>query len=99
MLVRRQAANAALFVPAPLLLRFAAPRVPAAAAFLLGVGLCLMIETAQLLMRAGRIADVDDVLCAAAGTVLGAGLGLLGQLAVTVMRRRVLPRRAVRAAP
>ncbi|MFF7414315.1 VanZ family protein [Streptomyces lydicus] len=99
MLVRRQAANAALFVPAPLLLRFAAPRVPAAAAFLLGVGLCLVIETAQLLMRAGRIADVDDVLCAAAGTVLGAGLGLLGQLAVTVMRRRVLPQRAVRAAP
>ncbi|MGW8401523.1 VanZ family protein, partial [Streptomyces lydicus] len=99
MLARRQAANAALFVPAPLLLRFAAPRVPAAAAFLLGVGLCLVIETAQLLMRAGRIADVDDVLCAAAGTVIGAGLGLLGQLAVTVMRRRVLPRRAVRAAP
>ncbi|UZJ31115.1 VanZ family protein [Streptomyces endophytica] len=99
MLVRRQTANAALFVPVPLLLRFAVPRVPVALAFLLGVGLSLVIETAQLLMRAGRIADIDDVLCAAAGTVIGAGLALLGQLAVAAMRRRGLPRRAVRAAP
>ncbi|MFB6440421.1 VanZ family protein [Streptomyces sp. NPDC056411] len=99
MLVRRQTANAALFVPAPLLLRFAAPRVPLAGAFLLGVGLCLVIETAQLLMRAGRIADIDDVLCAAAGTVIGSGLALVGQLTVAAMRRRGLPRRAVRAAP
>ncbi|GAB7033132.1 VanZ family protein [Streptomyces sp. NPDC021749] len=99
MLVRRQTANAGLFVPVPLLLRFAVPRVPAALAFLLGVGLSLVIETAQLLMRAGRIADIDDVLCAAAGTVIGSGLALLGQLAVAVMRRRGLPRRAVRAAP
>ncbi|GGN58700.1 VanZ family protein [Streptomyces kronopolitis] len=99
MLVRRQIANAALFVPAPLLLRFAAPRVPATAAFLLGVGLCLVIETAQLLMRAGRIADVDDVICAAAGTVIGTGLALLAQLTVAAMRRRGLPRPAVRAAP
>lgn len=99
MLVRRQIANAALFVPAPLLLRFAAPRASAALAFLLGVGLSLVIETAQLLMRAGRIADIDDVLCAAVGTVIGAGLALVAQLAVTVMRRRGLPRRAVRAAP
>lgn len=99
MLVRRQIANAALFVPAPLLLRFAAPRVSAAAAFLLGVGLCLVIETAQLLMRAGRIADVDDVICAAAGTVIGTGLALLAQLTVAARRRRGLPRPAVRAAP
>ncbi|MGA5566193.1 VanZ family protein [Streptomyces platensis] len=99
MLVRRQIANAALFVPAPLLLRFAAPRTPAAGAFLLGVGLCLAIETAQLLMRAGRIADIDDVICAAAGTVIGTGLALAGQLGVAAMRRRGLPRRAVRAAP
>ncbi|MFG2830664.1 VanZ family protein [Streptomyces sp. NPDC048434] len=100
MLVRRQIANAALFVPASVLLRFAAPRASAAVAFLLGVGLCLVIETAQLLMRAGRVADIDDVICAAAGTVIGAGLALLGQLAVAAaMRRRGLPRRAVRAAP
>ncbi|MCZ1009601.1 VanZ family protein [Streptomyces lydicus] len=99
MLVRRQIATAALFVPASLLLRFAAPRISAAAAFLLGVGLCLAVETAQLLMRAGRIADIDDVICAAAGTVTGAGLALLGQLAIAAMRRRVLPRRAVRAVP
>ncbi|BCK70827.1 hypothetical protein Srufu_047800 [Streptomyces libani subsp. rufus] len=99
MLVRRQIANAALFVPAPLLLRFAAPRASAAGAFLLGVGLCLVIETAQLLMRAGRIADIDDVICAAAGTVIGTGLALAAQLGVAAMRRRGLPRRAVRAAP
>ncbi|MFI5526767.1 VanZ family protein [Streptomyces platensis] len=99
MLVRRQIANAALFVPAPLLLRFAAPRTSAAGTFLLGVGLCLVIETAQLLMRAGRIADIDDVICAAAGTVIGTGLALAGQLGVAAMRRRGLPRRAVRAAP
>ncbi|MEW9521586.1 VanZ family protein [Streptomyces tubercidicus] len=99
MLVRRQIANAALFVPAPLLLRFAAPRASAALAFLLGVGLCLVIETAQLLMRAGRIADIDDVICAAAGTVIGTGLALAAQLGVAAMRRRGLPRRAVRAAP
>ncbi|WP_327689157.1 VanZ family protein [Streptomyces tubercidicus] len=99
MLVRRQIANAALFVPAPLLLRFAAPRASGALAFLLGVGLCLVIETAQLLMRAGRIADIDDVFCAAAGTVIGTGLALAAQLGVAAMRRRGLPRRAVRAAP
>ncbi|MFJ9420294.1 VanZ family protein [Streptomyces sp. NPDC101227] len=79
MLIRQHIAYAALYVPGPLLLRFAAPRWSAAAAFLLGVGLCVTIETAQLLMRAGRIADVDDVMCAAAGTVLGAGLGLLAR--------------------
>ncbi|MGW2023729.1 VanZ family protein [Streptomyces decoyicus] len=99
MLVRRQVADAALFVPVSLLLRFAAPRTSAAAAFLLGVGLCLVTETAQVLMRAGRIADIDDVICAAGGTVIGSGLALLGQLAVAAMRRRGLPRRAVRAAP
>ncbi|MET7802298.1 VanZ family protein [Streptomyces decoyicus] len=99
MLVRRQVADAALFVPGSLLLRFAAPRTSAAVAFLLGVGLCLGTETAQVLMRAGRIADIDDVICAAAGTVIGSGLALLGQLAVAAMRRRGLPRRAVRAAP
>ncbi|MGW3012786.1 VanZ family protein [Streptomyces sp. NPDC001219] len=99
MLVRRQIANAALFVPAPLLLRFAAPRTSAAGTFLMGVGLCLAIETAQLLMRAGRIADVDDVICAAAGTVIGTGLALAAQRGVAAMRRRGLPRRAVRAAP
>ncbi|MFJ9473256.1 VanZ family protein [Streptomyces caniferus] len=99
MLVRRQLANAALFVPGALLLRFAVPRTSAAAAFLLGVGLCLAVEAAQLLMRAGRIADIDDVICAAAGTVIGTGLALLGRLTVAVMRRRGLPRRAVRAAP
>ncbi|REK85261.1 VanZ family protein [Streptomyces inhibens] len=99
MLVRRQIANAALFIPVPLLLRFAVPRASAALAFLLCVGLCLVTETAQLLMRAGRIADIDDVMCAAAGAAIGAGLALLGRLAVAVMRRRGLPRRAVRAAP
>ncbi len=99
MLMRRQVADAALFVPVSLLLRFAAPRASAAVAFLLGVGLCLVTETAQVLMRAGRIADIDDVICAAAGTVVGSGLALLGQLAVAAMRRRGLPRRAVRAAP
>ncbi|MEU9488292.1 VanZ family protein [Streptomyces decoyicus] len=99
MLVRRQVADAALFVPVSLLLKSAAPRTSAAAAFLLGVGLCLVTETAQVLMRAGRIADIDDVICAAAGTVIGSGLALLGQLAVAAMRRRGLPRRAVRAAP
>ncbi|UQA95090.1 VanZ family protein [Streptomyces halobius] len=85
MLVRQQIANAALFLPVPLLLRFAAPRWPAAAAFLLGVGLCVVIEAAQLVMRAGRIADIDDVLCAAAGTALGAALAALAQLVVTLM--------------
>ncbi|MFG2212470.1 VanZ family protein [Streptomyces sp. NPDC048638] len=83
MLVRVHLANAALYVPGPLLLRFAAPRWSAAAAFLLGVGLCAGIETAQLLMRAGRVADIDDVLCAAAGTAAGAALGLLARVVAT----------------
>ncbi|MFG2895143.1 VanZ family protein [Streptomyces sp. NPDC048248] len=99
MLMRQQIANAALFLPGPLLLRFAVPRWTAAAAFLLGVGLCVAIEGAQLAMRAGGIADIDDVLCAATGTVTGAGLALLARLAVTVTRRRALPRRVARAAP
>ncbi|MGG2462620.1 VanZ family protein [Streptomyces sp. RGM 3693] len=97
LLVRRQIAGTALFVPVPLLLRFAAPRWSAAGAFLLGVGLSVAIEVAQLLMRAGRVADIDDVLCAAAGTVTGAALALLAKLAVAVAHRRALPRRAVRA--
>ncbi|MFI9050046.1 VanZ family protein [Streptomyces sp. NPDC053427] len=87
MLIRQHLAYAALYVPGPLLLRFAAPRWPAAAAFLLGVGLCVTVETAQLLMRAGRIADIDDVMCAAAGTVIGAGLGLLARLAARRLGR------------
>ncbi|GGU98492.1 hypothetical protein GCM10010211_77300 [Streptomyces albospinus] len=95
MLVRRQIANTALFVPVPLLLRFAAPRWSAAGGFLLGVGLCLAIEAAQLLMRAGRVADIDDVLCAAAGSVLGAALALLAKLVAAVLLRRALPRRPV----
>ncbi|MEV0374143.1 VanZ family protein [Streptomyces sp. NPDC050636] len=99
MLVRQQIANAALFLPVPLLLRFAAPDWPAAAAFLLGVGLCVAIEAAQLVMRAGRIADIDDVLCAAAGTAVGAVLAAMAQLTVVLMRRRGLPQRVVRAAP
>ncbi|MCK7625030.1 VanZ family protein [Streptomyces sp. RS10V-4] len=99
LLVRRQVAGAALFVPVPVLLRFAAPRWSAAGAFLLGVGLSAAIEAGQLLMRAGRVADIDDVLCAAAGTVTGAALALAAKLAVAVVHRRALPRRAVRAAP
>lgn len=103
MLVRQQFANAALFVPVPLLLRFAAPRGSAAGAFLTGVGLSVALEAAQLVMRAGRIADAGDVLCAAAGTVIGLGLAAPAGPAVALvrrlMRRRVLRRRVVRAAP
>ncbi|MEU7640741.1 MULTISPECIES: VanZ family protein [unclassified Streptomyces] len=98
LLVRRQIAGTALFVPVPLLLRFASPRWSAAGAFLLGVGLSVAIEAGQLLMRAGRVADIDDVLCAAAGTVTGAALALLAKTAAAVLHRRALPRRAVRAA-
>ncbi|MFK0296167.1 VanZ family protein [Streptomyces sp. NPDC090442] len=98
MVVRRQIAGTALFVPVSLLLRFAAPRWSVAGTFLFGVGLSLVIELAQLLMRAGRVADIDDVLCAAAGTVAGALLALLAKLAAAVCRR-ALPPRAVGAAP
>ncbi|MFB7634913.1 VanZ family protein [Streptomyces sp. NPDC056149] len=98
MVVRRQIAGTALFVPVPLLLRFAAPRWSAAGAFLFGVGLSLVIELAQLLMRAGRVADIDDVLCAAAGTVAGALLALLAKLTAAVCHR-ALPPRAVGAPP
>ena len=79
MLVRRQVADAALFVPpvAAAEVRGAARgRPPWRSCW--GVGLCLVTETAQLLMRAGRVADIDDVICAAAGTVIGSGLALLG---------------------
>ncbi|ARF55616.1 VanZ family protein [Streptomyces gilvosporeus] len=93
MLLRQHTALAALYVPGALLLRFAAPRWSAAGAFLFGVGLCVLLETAQLLMRAGRIADIDDVLCAAAGTATGAALGLLAHLAATRLRPRPLTRR------
>ncbi|MYT33793.1 MULTISPECIES: VanZ family protein [unclassified Streptomyces] len=98
MLVRRQIAGTALFVPVPLLLRFAAPRWSAAGAFLLGVGLSVAVELAQLLMRAGRVADIDDVLCAAAGTVTGAALALLAKGTAAALHRRALPRGAVRPA-
>ncbi|GAA2678282.1 VanZ family protein [Streptomyces lunalinharesii] len=98
LLVRRQIAGTALFVPLPLLLRWAAPRWSAAGAFLLGVGLSVAIEVAQLLMRAGRVADIDDVLCAAAGTVLGAALALLAKAAAAVLHHRTLPDQAAPAA-
>ncbi|SHL08918.1 VanZ family protein [Streptomyces yunnanensis] len=98
LLVRRQIAGTALFLPVPLLLRFAAPRWSAAGAFLLGVGLSVAIEVAQLLMRAGRVADIDDVLCAAAGTVVGAALALLAKGAAVALHRRAGSGRAVRAA-
>ncbi|MEW1660267.1 VanZ family protein [Streptomyces sp. NPDC057555] len=99
MAVRRQIAGVALFVPVPVLLRFAAPRWSAAGAFLFGVGLSVAVETGQLLMRAGRVADIDDVLCAAAGTVVGAALALLAKLAAALLYRRALPAGAVRTAP
>ncbi|MFB6569783.1 MULTISPECIES: VanZ family protein, partial [Streptomyces] len=98
LLVRRLIAGTALFVPLPLLLRCAAPRWSAAGAFLLGVGLSVVIEVAQLLMRAGRVADIDDVLCAAAGTVLGAALALLAKAAAAVLHHRALHHRTVAAA-
>ncbi|MFI7104025.1 VanZ family protein [Streptomyces sp. NPDC050161] len=99
MLVRQQLTNAALFLPVPMLLRFALPGRSVAAAFLAGVGLCVLIEVAQLMMRAGRIADVNDVLCGAAGTGIGLGLAALARLAAAVMRRRGPRRRVARAAP
>ncbi|MEU7183652.1 MULTISPECIES: VanZ family protein [Streptomyces] len=99
MLVREQIANTALYLPLPLLLRFAAPHWSAAAAFLLGVGLCTAIEATQLLMRAGRIADTGDILCAAAGTILGATLAAVAQQAVAFITRRRVGGRAVRVGP
>ncbi|MCZ0995055.1 VanZ family protein [Streptomyces noursei] len=78
LLVRRQIAGTALFLPVPLLLRFAAPggRPPARSC---SGGPERRHRVAQLLMRAGRVADIDDVLCAAAGTVVGAALALLAK--------------------
>ncbi|MCB5911143.1 VanZ family protein [Streptomyces pinistramenti] len=99
MLVRQQLANAALFLPVPMLLRFALPGRSVAAAFLAGVGLCVLIEVGQLMMRAGRVADVNDVLCGAAGTGIGLGLAGLARLAAAFMRRRGPRRRVARAAP
>ncbi|MFF9481462.1 VanZ family protein [Streptomyces sp. NPDC014733] len=98
-LVREQLAGAALYLPVPLLLRFAAGRRSAAGAFGLSVALCVVVEAAQAVMRAGRIADVNDVLSGAAGAGLGLGLAALARWAAAVMRRSGPRRRAVRAAP
>ncbi|TSB41589.1 VanZ family protein [Streptomyces benahoarensis] len=98
-LVREQLAVAALYLPVALLLRCAAPRRSAAGVFLPGVALCVAVEAAQAVMRAGRIADVNDVLCGAAGTGLGLGVAALARSAAAVMRRRGPRRRAARAAP
>ncbi|MEU3712330.1 VanZ family protein [Streptomyces catenulae] len=98
-LVREQLTGAALYLPVPLLLRFAVARRSAAWAFGLSVALCVAVEAAQAVMRAGRIADVNDVLSGAAGAGLGLGLAALARWAAAVMRRAGPRRRAVRAAP
>lgn len=99
MLVRQQFATAALFLPVPLLLRFAAPGRGAAQAFWAGVALCVAVEAGQALMRAGRIADVHDVLCGAAGAGAGLALAAAARAAARLTRRRGPRRRVVRATP
>ncbi|GAA3191810.1 MULTISPECIES: VanZ family protein [Streptomyces] len=98
-LVREELAGVALYLPVPLLLRFAAVRRSAAGVFWPAVGLCVAVEAAQAVMRAGRIAEVNDVLCGAAGAGLGLGIAALARWAAAVMRRSSPRRRAVRAAP
>ncbi|MGW1838186.1 VanZ family protein [Streptomyces sp. NPDC002067] len=98
-LVREHLAGAALYLPVPLLLRFAAVRGPASGAFWTAVGVCVAVEAAQAVMRAGRVPDVNDVLCGAAGAGLGLGAAALARWTAAVRRRSGPRRRAVRAAP
>ncbi|UGY92833.1 VanZ family protein [Streptomyces gobiensis] len=71
MLLRQQAANAAMFVSLAALLAFSAPRWPPLAL----IGSCLVfsvvIEAVQFVMAAGRTVDVDDVLFNTLGGALG----------------------------
>jgi glycopeptide antibiotics resistance protein len=69
--------NVVLFAPigvlAPII--WTAGRAARRNALLTGVGLAVLIEFSQWAMASGRVASIDDVLLAAAGTWLGNRLG------------------------
>ncbi|MFD5830720.1 VanZ family protein [Lentzea sp. NPDC060358] len=86
--------NVLLFVPLGAMLLFWGRR-PLGQAALIGYGVSLVVEGAQLLW-ANRIFDVDDLITNTTGTALG----WLGALAVLAVRARVTaapPRQAERA--
>ncbi|MGW2958118.1 VanZ family protein [Streptomyces sp. NPDC001220] len=94
MYLRQQVANAAMFVPLSILFRFSFPVVSAPLTVLAGCALSVAIEFVQWLMRAGRVADIDDVIVNTGGAAIGVLLYLLGyHLAAIGPRRRERPRR------
>ncbi|MFD8568251.1 VanZ family protein [Streptomyces sp. NPDC057694] len=74
MILALQIANAAMFVPLGILASTSARQPSAPRTTLLCTALSLCIELAQLLMAAGRVVDVDDVIFNSAGALLGAAL-------------------------
>ncbi|MEU6844778.1 VanZ family protein [Streptomyces sp. NPDC046716] len=74
MILALQIANAAMFVPLGILASTTARHPSVLRTTLLCAGLSLLIELAQLLMAAGRVVDVDDVIFNSAGALLGAAL-------------------------
>ncbi|MFJ4715662.1 VanZ family protein [Streptomyces sp. NPDC088785] len=74
LIVALQTANAAMFVPLGILTSASARRPSTPRATLLCAALSVSVELAQLVMAAGRVVDVDDVLFNTAGALLGAAL-------------------------
>ncbi|MEU5683754.1 hypothetical protein DEJ48_37485 [Streptomyces venezuelae] len=75
MILVLQVANAAMFVPLGLF-AYTAARAPSPTVIVLGcTALSVTIEAVQLVMNAGRVVDVDDVIFNTAGALIGCLLG------------------------
>ncbi|MFI1682934.1 VanZ family protein [Streptomyces sp. NPDC020607] len=99
MIVVLQVANAAMFVPLGLF-AYAAARVPSPTGIVLGcVVLSVAIEAVQLVMNAGRVVDVDDVVFNAAGAVVGCLLASAAWMATGGGAGRDVRRHAARGHP
>ncbi|GGV40733.1 hypothetical protein GCM10010277_29040 [Streptomyces longisporoflavus] len=84
MILVLQIANAAMFVPLGLF-AYAAARRPSSPMIVLGCfALSVTIEVVQLVMNAGRVVDIDDVIFNTAGGLVGC---LLAKAAWTVTGR------------
>lgn len=84
MILALQIANAAMFVPLGLF-AYAAARRPSALGIVLGcLALSVTIEAVQLVMNAGRVVDIDDVIFNTAGGLVGC---LLARVAWAVTGR------------
>ncbi|MFF3763104.1 VanZ family protein [Streptomyces sp. NPDC001922] len=88
MLLRLRVANAIMFTPLAISGRYSFRGLPLKRIVAGGCGLSFGIEIIQWVMRAGRTADVDDLLFNAAGACLGVLLIVLAEKLVNLLGGR-----------